>query len=46
MSFEPKRVFHAYLEDWEDLQFNSKGDDDHAARVLAKSEGLGFYDRD
>jgi hypothetical protein len=43
---EPKRVFHAYLEEWEDMQFNSKGNDVHAARVSAKYEGLGFYDED
>ena len=46
VSIEPKRVFHAYLEDWEDVQFNSKGDDVHAAKVSAKYEGLGFYDED
>ena len=46
VSIEPKIVFHAYLEDWEDVQFNSKGDDVHAAKVLAKYEGLGFYDED
>ena len=43
---EPMRVFHAYLEDWEDVQFNSKEDDVHAARVSAKYEGLGFYDKE
>ena len=42
VSIEPKRVFHAYLEDWEDVQFNSKGDDVHAAKVLAKYEGWDF----
>ena len=46
ITIETKRVFHAYLEDWEDVQFNSKGDDVHAARVSAKYEGLGFYDED
>jgi hypothetical protein len=30
------RVFHAYLEDWEDVLFNSKGDDIHAAQISAK----------
>jgi hypothetical protein len=29
-----------------DVQFNSKGDDVHAARVLAKYEGLGLYEED
>ena len=28
------------------MQFNSKWNDVHAARVLAKYEGLGFYDED
>ena len=46
LTIEPTRVFHAYLEDWEDCQFGSKGDDVHAARVSAKYEGLGFYDED
>ena len=46
VTIEPKRVSHAYLEDWEDVQFNSKGDDVHAAKVLTKYEGLGFYDKD
>jgi hypothetical protein len=40
----PKRIFHAYLEDWEDIQFNSKGDDAHAARVSFKHGGLMYYD--
>ena len=44
VSIEPKRIFRAYLENWEDVQFNRKGDDIHAAWVLAKYEGLGFYD--
>ena len=43
---EPARVFHCYLEDWEDVQFSRKGDDVHAARVSAKYEGLMFYDAD
>lgn len=38
------RVLHAYLEDWEDVQFGSKGDDIHAARVLDKHDGLKFMD--
>ncbi len=46
VSIEPKRVFCAYFEDWQDVQFNSKWGDVHAARVLAKYEGLGFYDKD
>jgi hypothetical protein len=40
------RVFHAYLEDWEDVLFNSKGDDIHAARISAKYGGLKFLDED
>ena len=43
---EPARVFLCYLEDWEDVQFNRKGDDVHAARVSAKYGGLMFYDAD
>ena len=43
---EPSRVFHSYLEDWEDVQFGRKGDDIHAARVSAKYGGLMFYDAD
>ena len=42
LTIEPKRVFHAYLEDWEDHQIGSKGDDVHATKVSAKHEGLGF----
>ena len=41
------RVFHAYLEDWEDVLFNSNGDVDiHAARISAKYGGLKFLDED
>ena len=43
---EPTKVFHCYREDWEDVQFNRKGDDVHAARVSAKYGGLMFYDAD
>ena len=43
---EPARVFHCYLEDWEDVQFGRKGDDVHAARVSAKDGRLMFYDAD
>ena len=31
VSIEPKRVFRAYLENCDDVQFNHKGDDIHAA---------------
>ena len=41
---EPTRTFHAYLEDWEDVQFNSKGDEVHAARISAKYGGIKYYD--
>ena len=30
------RVFHAYKDDWEDVQFSLKGDDIHATEVSAK----------
>ena len=40
-------MFHAYLEDWEDVLFNSNGDVDiHAARISAKYGGLKFLDED
>jgi hypothetical protein len=40
------RVFYAYKEDWEEVQFSSKGDDIHAARVSAKYGGLKYVDAD
>jgi hypothetical protein len=46
LTLEPMRVFHAYLKDWEEHQFGSKGGDVHAARVSVKYEGLGFYGKD
>ena len=39
-------MFYAYKEDWEEVQFSSKGDDIHAARVLAKYGGLKYVDAD
>jgi hypothetical protein len=46
VTIAPKRVFHVFLEYWEDVQFNSNGNDVHAARMSAMYEGLGFYDED
>jgi hypothetical protein len=40
------RVFHAYLEDWENMQFGSKGNEGHAAKVSAKYGGLKYLDAD
>jgi hypothetical protein len=40
------RVFHAYMEDWERIQFDQKGDDVHAARVSAKYGGIKYIDCD
>ena len=40
------RVFHAYMEDWEKMQFNSKGDEVYAARVSAKCGGIKYIDCD
>jgi hypothetical protein len=40
------RVFHAYLEDWENMQFGCKGDEVHAAKVSARYEGLKNLDAD
>jgi hypothetical protein len=40
------RVFHAYMEDWEKMQFNSKGDEVYAARVSAKYGGIKYIDCD
>ena len=40
------RVLHAYLEDWENIQFGSKGDEVHAAKVSAKYGGLKYLDAD
>jgi hypothetical protein len=34
------------LEDWEDVQFNNKGDEVHAARLSAKYGGIKFMDPD
>ncbi len=34
------RVFHACLEDWENVQFGRMGDDVHPANVLTKCGGL------
>lgn len=39
---EPTRIFHAYLEDWEDVQVNSKGDEVHVARISAKYGGIKY----
>jgi hypothetical protein len=46
LAMEPERVFHAFQEDWEDIQFGRKGDDVHAAKVSAKYGGLIYYDED
>ena len=32
------------MEDWEDVQFNSKGDEVHASRISAKYGGIKYYD--
>jgi len=41
---EPIRIFRAYKEDWEKAQFDSKGDDVHAAKISAKYGGLKYVD--
>ena len=35
-------VFNSYLEDWDDLQFNNKGDKVHAAKLSVKYGGIKF----
>jgi hypothetical protein len=40
------RVFHAYMEDWEKIQFNSKGEEVYAVRVSAKYGGIKYIDCD
>ena len=41
---EPIRIFRAYKEEWEKVQFDSKGDDIHAAKLSAKYGGLKYID--
>jgi hypothetical protein len=45
LAVETTRVFHCYLEDWEDVQFGRKGDDVYAARVSAKNGACCFMMR-